>query len=236
MSAEREKTMEEQLRAMRDLLPPGTSRANVEAKLAISAPGVLGPVAPSAGMSSSSPPSSAMPPFARSAALIIGGVIAGAVGYRLLSPRAEPVREPSTVASPTQNRIAVLPLPDASVAVVVDAARSVDPVDRREERRRGPTDETVTPESQRLERTLIDTARVALRSGRSDDAMIALFSHERRFPAGDLVQEREVLIVRALQLHGRDDQARARARDYLRRFPGGLASDELRAIAERTDN
>jgi outer membrane protein assembly factor BamD (BamD/ComL family) len=69
---------------------------------------------------------------------------------------------------------------------------------------------------------LIDQARVALRRGLVDEAFLALERHEREFPDGQLVEEREVLFIEAELQKGRLDAARARVARYHRRFPHGL--------------
>jgi hypothetical protein len=46
--------------------------------------------------------------------------------------------------------------------------------------------------------------------------------HERRYPNGLLVQEREVMAVRALALLGRSEEAHARADRFRSRFPSSL--------------
>ena len=62
-------------------------------------------------------------------------------------------------------------------------------------------------------------ARALLRSGRADDALVALSAIGREFPRGALVQEREALAIEALMLAGNRDAARARAKTFLERYP-----------------
>jgi hypothetical protein len=50
-------------------------------------------------------------------------------------------------------------------------------------------------------------------------ALVLLGEHERSFPHGDFVQEREMLAIEALQATGQRRAARQRASHFLRRFP-----------------
>jgi hypothetical protein len=52
--------------------------------------------------------------------------------------------------------------------------------------------------------------------------------HARRFPAGSLVQEREVLAVELLRALGRAAEARARAAAFARTFPRSVYLQQLR--------
>jgi hypothetical protein len=72
------------------------------------------------------------------------------------------------------------------------------------------------------EQHLLDTARTALAKGEPAAALAPLELHAQRFPKGKLSEEREALSVRVLALLGRDDEARARADGFHRRFPGSL--------------
>jgi TolA-binding protein len=82
---------------------------------------------------------------------------------------------------------------------------------------------------------LIDQARAALRRRLLDDAMSALREHERRYPRGQLVEEREVLLIEALLMAGRGDDARARIERYQREFPDGLLREHVRSLDRAPD-
>ena len=60
-------------------------------------------------------------------------------------------------------------------------------------------------------------------------ALAATRDHERRFPGGQLVQEREAMAVRALVLLGRVPEARARTDRFRARFPGSVLLPVLEA-------
>jgi hypothetical protein len=61
-------------------------------------------------------------------------------------------------------------------------------------------------------------------------ALDALTQHERRFPSGILVQEREAMTVRALILLGRTEDARVRADRFRDRFPDSVLLPSVEAL------
>jgi hypothetical protein len=72
------------------------------------------------------------------------------------------------------------------------------------------------------ERALLETARAALGRGDFARALTAAQRHERRWPRGQLAEEREALTVRALAASGQVDAARARAGAFRARFPRSI--------------
>jgi outer membrane protein assembly factor BamD (BamD/ComL family) len=72
------------------------------------------------------------------------------------------------------------------------------------------------------EARLLESARDAIARHDADGALAAALAHERRFPAGQLQTQREVLFVQALVLAGRTDEARARATRFRQRFPDSI--------------
>lgn len=85
------------------------------------------------------------------------------------------------------------------------------------------------------EHRLLRAARAAL----PDDPERTLSltrEHARRFPTGMLIQEREVLAVRALAALGKRDQARSRARDFEDRYPDSPHNENLdEAVDDQLD-
>jgi hypothetical protein len=79
----------------------------------------------------------------------------------------------------------------------------------------------------KAEADLIREARARLRQGELERAEALLESAERRFRAPALVQEREALTIELFRRSGRTQLARARAREFLRRFPGSAHGAEL---------
>jgi hypothetical protein len=69
------------------------------------------------------------------------------------------------------------------------------------------------------ERQLLDQARNALRDGDARRALSAVGEHERRYPEGQLAEEREVLAIEAMVRSGSYPEARARAQAFQSRFP-----------------
>jgi hypothetical protein len=76
-----------------------------------------------------------------------------------------------------------------------------------------------------LERLIIEQATAALGRGKGDDALAACAEHAKRFPSGQLVEERESVAIRALVVLGRKDQAIARATEFRAHFPDSLLID-----------
>ena len=79
------------------------------------------------------------------------------------------------------------------------------------------------------ELTLLDAAHRAL----GDDpgrALALTRTHRTRFPRGHYVQEREMIAIEALMVSERLPQARARARGFIRRFPGSSHVRRLREL------
>lgn len=72
------------------------------------------------------------------------------------------------------------------------------------------------------ERALLDDARGALGSGDAARALGLLDDHARRFPRGQLGEEREALAIQALVALGRTDEARARAVRFKAASPNSL--------------
>jgi len=72
------------------------------------------------------------------------------------------------------------------------------------------------------ERALIERARSALARGKPDDALEAIARHRRDFAAGQLVEERCALEILALAVGHNLDEARRRAAEFRRTYPGSM--------------
>jgi hypothetical protein len=79
------------------------------------------------------------------------------------------------------------------------------------------------------ERQLLDRARGALEQEDGAAALATIAEHERKYPDGILVQEREAMAVRALLLLGRAPEARARADRFKSRFPDSVLLPSIEA-------
>lgn len=72
------------------------------------------------------------------------------------------------------------------------------------------------------ERSLLTRARGAMQSGDTPRALTILQEHARRFPRGQLAEERDALEVVALAHAGDRDRARVRADEFVRHHPNSL--------------
>ena len=79
-----------------------------------------------------------------------------------------------------------------------------------------------TAEDAEAERLLLETARVALRRGDREGALSLLEQHKRRFPHGQLREERDGLTVSALSQLGRSDEAAKAAARFRKDYPMSL--------------
>jgi len=75
----------------------------------------------------------------------------------------------------------------------------------------------------------LDRARLALAGGDARRALEAVDAYDRRFPAGRLQLEAEVLRIDALAKLGRKDAARQHAEAFLRRHPNSVLATRVRA-------
>lgn len=79
---------------------------------------------------------------------------------------------------------------------------------------------------------LVEGARAKLAAKDYSSALHSIREHEKRFPSGQLHQERESLHIQALVETGRIPEARERAERFRTRFPSGLLLPTVaRAIA-----
>jgi len=78
------------------------------------------------------------------------------------------------------------------------------------------------PSTLKAEDDLLSVARTALKTGDAAGALVVVDDHAKRFPNGQLSQEREALAVQALAKSGRSDEARVRGDRFKKSFPGSL--------------
>jgi hypothetical protein len=79
------------------------------------------------------------------------------------------------------------------------------------------------------ESPLLDKARIAIATSELAEALLLLGQHARRFPHGQLEEEREALWVQALVASGDVAGSRARAELFRRRFPRSIQLDIVEA-------
>ena len=77
------------------------------------------------------------------------------------------------------------------------------------------------------ENALVSRAQAALARGRTSEALAATSEHQRRFPRGEFVEEREALAIQALARSGNLPAATARAERFRTRYPRSML---LRAV------
>lgn len=90
----------------------------------------------------------------------------------------------------------------------------------------------VASEAVAAERALLDSARVALANGEPSQVLALTERHEKEFPRGRLVEEREALMIRALVKLGRRDEARERGARFKTTWPRSLAMPAVTAALE----
>lgn len=92
-----------------------------------------------------------------------------------------------------------------------------------------PAPEPMAPDTLGEERALLDRARADIASGSLSIADSLLVRHAREFPAGQLAEEREALVIRLLVREGRIGEARVRATRFRQAHPRSI---QLPGIAD----
>jgi hypothetical protein len=170
--------------------------------------------------------------------LLTGAAICGAVaavpGYRAwqshhAAGRTGKAMVTAAIPAPPPAEPIVTPLgtgavvPEAPPAAPVVAAPAVPAA---APHRRPTAAEAFVPLSREL--ASIDAARAALARGDAAGAIARLNRYARAYPRGRLDMEAEVLRIDALAESGRTEQARARAREFLRRHPNSVLGAHVR--------
>jgi hypothetical protein len=84
-----------------------------------------------------------------------------------------------------------------------------------------------TPPAQLSEAELLEQARSALKADPAR-ALLRANQHAARFPGGALVQEREVIAIKALRQLGRTAEADKRSEAFAKAFPGSAFARKLK--------
>lgn len=172
-------------------------------------------------------------------ALVVGAVIvavvAGSFTARSRAPASIPVRSSVPVIStPMATPSSVMPVgqpapslaaptPQATVATPVSSPSPVHPAPSATVTARRPSatiDES--PDALEEEQRLLGAAQRALTQTDAAGALATIRAHARRFPRGTLAEERDALEIRALLLAQREDEARALAARFRRRYPDSV--------------
>jgi len=233
--------LDELLQAERDLeAPPPDKRARLLARLGpLVIPGAIGAgVGASAAAGAGSGAESAATGKAAGAlgaglkAKLVVATIAGAVGAiggaathaALTTPEKTPA--PAVTTSPRVVPPAPVTIPSAAPPEEVPSAElALPPVPPSALAPSRPSGTSAA--NLRAERLLLERATTALVRRDSASALAALREHARKFPRGELAEEREVLLVRALRAAGESDAADQRAKDFKRQFPSSLQQGTL---------
>jgi hypothetical protein len=154
-------------------------------------------------------------------AVAVSGV-AVAVSVALHEPPARPPATPPPVAQALGH---VAPRPAAAPAPEPEMAQPAPSVDRRIIK-----DTPATWD----EPQLIERARKAL-SADPRRALLLAQEHQRRFPAGALGVERDVIWLEALARSGQTAEARRRAQAFEAKYPKSIHLPQVRALLTRLD-
>jgi len=172
------------------------------------------------------------------------GLVAGAMMHAAWTT---PAQNPSAVAAPTRNAAPMhspesvpsasphhaappappAPAPTAATEEPQPTAPSV--IHHRSSPAPVPSD-AGSPSTLERERILVEEARVALREGRAQDALVACRRHAQEFPGGMMLEDRWSLEVRALVASGNTRAARQELHQFETRFPRSLHRRSLRAL------
>ena len=158
------------------------------------------------------------------AVVLAGGVAIGVVVDRLAkSPSPPGADRPAIVAAGGLAR----PVPlDAGAGSTADArprsSADAQPAATIDAGARPAVDDLRARPDVDAEPQLIERARRTLRGGGAAAALRVLMAHERRFPAGQLAEERDILLVEAYLAIGDTRLAGERLRRYRASYPAGL--------------
>ena len=140
--------------------------------------------------------------------------------HRIAAPARPSVSPLPEVAAPVAEAPIPAEPPHATPTVAKPAvrpARATGAVARDEDNIQGNNRGSLAEES-----PLIDQARRSIETHYPVQALARLEEHKRRFPRGQLEEEREALWVQALVARGNTDAARARAVEFRDRFPHSI--------------
>jgi hypothetical protein len=176
------------------------------------------------------------------AAAILGGEpepSAAPIAASVEVPEPEPQVQPVVVPPPV---IAPAPAEEDAIEIEADTAPVVD-ADARP-RPKGPRARVESPSAEPApsvdpvaeEVALLADARSALGAGEASRAISVLARHRKRFPEGLLARERDVSWITALCVLGRVDEARTRAKSFLRSHGSSPHAAKVRASCGGKDD
>jgi hypothetical protein len=180
-----------------------------------------------AALSASASPTAARAVFSwewRWAAAVASVLVAGTLATAAIKARlwgAPPAAEPAPRVAPVAAPVPRLPAPSPEPSPSIDepAQAALTPAPRPVA---APPRALTRAEGYALELRLLQSARAAVARADVSAAMAAIAEHERRFPTGQLTEEREALRVLALAGAHRSEEARRAAATFRKRFPRSM--------------
>ena len=218
------------LQDAKTIAAPDEAKARVLTRLAAALPPPpSGGSGGSGGNTAPSPPAAPLaagfPAWALAAALAVGAGL-GLGGSLLLPPRERVVYidRPTPPTPVTVAQLTAPPAPSPSGLRLEDLPRAPAATPS--------TSATNAAHGEDLakERAVLDVARSALGRGDAANTLVATGEHERKFPQGALVEEREALAIQALATQGRRGDAQARADRFRKRFPRSMLLPAVDAV------
>jgi hypothetical protein len=173
------------------------------------------------------------------AAAFLTGASAGAAVYHgiVQKNRAEAPR----LETPVLDVASAMP-PASSLAVPTAAVGTVSPAEGVVSLAAPPSASTgtlakraVRDEKLAQERNLIETARNASARRTPIEAIELLREHEKRFPNGQLSEDRDALLIELLASTGETEEARKRAAAFRARFPHSMLLPDIDAVSAPKD-
>jgi hypothetical protein len=163
-------------------------------------------------------------------AMAIAGATAGAGWWLLTPPHMVPVRGPTAPILAPHAPVAGAPV-TGPPPKEPSANGLVGPVAPRQPSR--PSNAPAAPAPLPTdEATLLSRAFDALQRGQANSVLAATAQHEREFPHGALIEEREVLAIKALIALGRAGEAEQRLEAFEERFPRSTHRQRLRSMLD----
>jgi hypothetical protein len=203
--------------------PPPEAEQRVFSRLAATLafpPGLPAPSKPAAPTAATGAKVLVVGGVRRVLSIFLVGATVGAGGYGALQAvRQSPPTQPAAVPRAPEPPAALpAPLPEPAPPQVVPPPSPAPQVRPRE------TGES-RDQSLAAERKLLEGARTALVKGDDDAAITSLRRHARVFAHGQLSEERDALLIRALVGKGDYAQARERASRFHKQHPRSLFSE-----------
>jgi len=167
--------------------------------------------------------------------LLAGGFAIGRISAPARAPAATPIVGAARADDPLEAETAVAqpaePVAAAAEPVAPAASAPARTTPRAVIAAPPPVAAMPTAEPGNPELLLVDRARAGLRRGMHDEALVTLMEHARRFPAGDLAEERDVLMIEAYLRAAKPELARRRIERYHVDHPDGVLRARVDALA-----